>query len=128
MSTYAKIQTLVLLGSGPVSSPTGQAVSGTNTYSSNPIDVGSISWATFDIRWASSPTGTLAVQESLDGSTWYSLPAGAITNPSLSSPAGSGGSECIHVQCRGTNFLRVTYTNSTGSGTLLVMAHANGMG
>jgi hypothetical protein len=119
MSTYACIETTNL-------TPTALVMTGTSKVSTNYIDVDHISAAAFDIRWTGTPTGTLIIEESLNSTTWYTVNSSAIVNPSLTSPTGSAGSELLHVPCRATHYLRVTYTNSSGSGALTVYAHANG--
>lgn len=116
---YACIQTTNL-------TPTALVMTGTNVVHSNNLIVGHISAAAFDIRYTGTPTGTMIIEESLDGVTFYTVSAGAITNPSVVSPTGAAGSQIVHVPCRATLFLRVTYTNISGAGSLTVMGRANG--
>lgn len=66
------------------------------------------------VTWSGTPTGTLAVNGSVDGVTFYPL----TFNPALTQPAGSAGGYLINVNQFPFQYLTFTYTASSGSGTL----------
>ena len=65
--------------------------------------------------WTGSPTGTFAVQASVSGTNYIDL---TISNPSLTAPAGSSGSMLVNLFNLPFVYFRVTYTRTSGTGTL----------
>lgn len=106
---------------GPVSltvSSSG-AMASTNTITSAPMDLLTITGAAFYISWTGTPTGTLSVQGSLDGTNYADIGA------SISSqPAGGTGSNLLNLVDLMFRYVRVSYTNASGSGTLSVSGSA----
>lgn len=68
--------------------------------------------------WTGTPTGTIAVQVSMDQTTWTSL----TFNPSITQPAGSAGGLYIDINQISAPFMRATYTFSSGTGALTLKA------
>jgi hypothetical protein len=105
--------------------PTGP-MTGTTTIHSQVIDATSFEGIAFQPQWTGTPTGTFIVEVSLDyvpnlsaggtprnSGTWDNL---GVTFPS--EPAG-GPSHCyapVYASC--TGYIRLTYSNTSGVGTL----------
>jgi len=106
--------------------PTG-AMTGTTTITSQVFSVEQQQVGTFQPIWTGNPTGTFIVQASLDyvpnmnrddpnplnPGTWDTLSASVVNNP-----AGSAGHTYIPVYGSGAFYLRLSYTNASGSGIL----------
>lgn len=107
-----------------------QSVSGTNSYRSNVIDMLCMDRASMEIKWASGDTaiGVFSIDGTNDLSgtpVWY--PTGsAITNPT-----GAGGptnNTLVPLSRVEFRYLSLSYVNSSGSGSLTVVATAKGPG
>jgi len=96
------------------------AMASTNTIYSNAIDCSKSSLIGLEISWTSTPNGTLSLQSSHDGSTWYAFTA---TMPSV---AGSAGGGTVSVIDYPHQFLRVKYVNSSSSGVLTIKSCVKG--
>ncbi len=80
--------------------------------------------AALELQWSGTAVGTLSVDGSINGTTWY--PTGnAVTNPTGS---GSADNSLINLMGVGFRYLSLSYTNSSGAGTLTVTATAKGLG
>lgn len=90
------------------------AVSGTNTYHSAPTDINQLANIGLDIRFIGTMTGTLAIEASNDKTTFTAL----TFNPSLTQPSGSNLNFLIDLNQIPWRYIRTSYTNSSGSGTL----------
>lgn len=113
-----------VLGPTPIV-PTG-AMTGTNTIYSQVFDCRSLEIGTFAPTWTGTPTGTFEVQVSLDyvpnngaigaaplnAGTWNNIAAAP------SNPAGSAGNTYIPSFATGCGYIRLSYTNSSGTGVL----------
>lgn len=66
--------------------------------------------------WTGTPTGTLAVQVSLDPTNlgWQTIPF----SPTPDQPAGSSGSNYFSLNQTGAAYIRLIYTRVSGTGTL----------
>lgn len=95
------------------------AVSSTNVYTSTTLPVPTVKNAAFQIQWTGTPTGTLVVNGSVDGVTFYNIYASIPTQP-----AGSASGVLLNIVDVTFQFLNVVYTNATGSGTLTVLGMA----
>ena len=71
--------------------------------------------------WTGTPTGTLAVQVTVNGVEWVAPPT-ALT----ASPAGSAGSVVWTMPDLTWKAIRVVYTRSSGTGTLNAWVNAKG--
>lgn len=69
-----------------------------------------------EITWTGTPTGTIAVNGSNSGTTFYAL----TFSPVLTQPAGSAGGYLIDLNQFPFAYFNVTYTHSSGTGTLTV--------
>jgi hypothetical protein len=109
---------------GPKNIFDSEAVSGAGTYRSDTIDMLCMQTAAFEIQWTGDPTGTLSVDGSNEGTVWY--PTGTDVN----GPMGNGATDNTLVDLQRVSFryLSLSYTNSSGSGTLTVKAIAKGLG
>ena len=120
MASYRSFKTAII--------PSG-AMTGTETITSQVFDVQSLEGAAFQPTWTGTPTGTLIVQVSLDyvpaaGSNNGSgtpINAGTWTNLGASipqNPAGSAGNTYIPIYASCADYIRLSYTNESGSGVL----------
>lgn len=91
-----------------------QAVSGTNTYNSSVTNIAQQHNIGLDIRFTGTMAGTLTVQCSNDGLIFSPL----TFNPALTQPSGSNLSYLVDLNQVPFAYLLVSYTNSSGSGTL----------
>jgi hypothetical protein len=66
--------------------------------------------------WTGTPTGTLKLQHSFDGATWFDTP-GAATE-FTAQPAGGAGSVATNWYNMPGTLARIVYTRSAGTGTL----------
>ena len=89
------------------------AMSGTTAITSQAIDVSNYQSTAFQLSWTGTPTGSFAVLVSIDGVTYSDLGASSPNNP-----AGSTGSAYIPVYGSGAKWMKLRYTNASGSGTL----------
>lgn len=109
---------------GPTVILASQAVSSTTSYRTAAIDMRFMDTAALEVEWTGTPVGTLSVEASLDGSTWYP------TGQQCTDPTGAGSTDNSLINCMGIGFayLSLKYTNSSGSGTLTVTAVGKGLG
>lgn len=107
-------------------------MTGTSKISSTPLDVRTMTAVCIQASWTGTPTGSFAVEGSLDyvpsgngssgnAGTWTDLQAG------ISGPAGSTGSILVDLQRTAVAYIRLSYTNASGSGTLTVIKSAKGV-
>jgi len=90
------------------------AVSGTNTYHSAPTDINQMHNLGLDITFIGTMAGTLTVEACNDNINFKAL----TFNPVLSQPAGSGLAYLIDLNQVPWQYIRTSYVNSSGSGTL----------
>lgn len=70
----------------------------------------------FQFVWTGTPTGTIAVVASIDGVNFTALDF----SPAISQPSGSASSSLANVNQFPFKWVKVTYTRSSGSGSLTV--------
>jgi len=75
----------------------------------------------FQFVWTGTPTGTIDIELSNDGSTW--TPAGL----SGSDPAGSAGNAILEIETA-SKYARAVYSSTSGSGSLSVHYSAKSLG
>ncbi len=92
------------------------AMTGTATLNSTPTNIQNLDNVGLQVSWTGTAVGTFAVQCSIDGVTYDSL----TFNPALTQPAGTPGGYLIDLNQLPFPWLQVTYTNTSGSGTLTV--------
>jgi len=99
-------------------------MSGTSTINSTPQYVFNQDNLGLEVSWTGTPTGTITVLGSISQqfqdagatATFYSFTFG----PALPQPAGSGGSFLVNLNQVPFPYIKVSYTNVSGSGTLNV--------
>ncbi len=96
------------------------AVSSTTAYHSASTDISQLHNIGLDIRFAGTMNGTLTVECSNDNATFASL----TFNPALSQPAGSNLAYLVDLNQVPFRYVRTSYTNASGSGTLTVLMTA----
>lgn len=98
-------------------------MSGTNTINSEATNITNVDNIGFLISWTGTPTGIISIQCAIenppllgqvDQRTWIAL----TFDPALAQPAGSAGSYLVNVNQAPFTWIRVSYTNSSGSGVL----------
>lgn len=92
------------------------AISSTNTYTSPVFNAINLDNIGLDVVFTGTPTGTLTVNCSIDGVVFTSL----TFNPVLTQPSGGNLRYLISLNQLPYPYLQVSYTNSSGSGTLQV--------
>jgi hypothetical protein len=114
--------------------PTG-AMTGTSVIHSQAFNIQQQQCASFQPKWTGTPTGTFTVEVSndyapnsqsstpLNAGTWDNIGASISVNPS-----GSAGHTYIPIYASGAHFVRLTYTNASGSGVLGGMFNAKTRG
>src|ERR1700743_876235 len=98
-------------------------MTGTSVITSIPMDMLSLPYGAFEAIWTGNPVGTFSIQGSLDNVNYYDT-GSAVTNP-----AGSPGSYLENLGFpAGFRYIRLQYTNISGSGSLTIngMAKAGG--
>ncbi len=105
----------VQFNTGTEHHPAATAVSGTTTYNSAITDLNQQHNVGLDVRFAGTMTGTLTVNCSNDGVVFTAL----TFNPPLSQPTGSSLNFLVDLNNVPFRYLQVSYTNASGSGTLI---------
>lgn len=90
------------------------AVSSTNTYTTT-VKAIDFQTFTFQIEWSGTPTGTISILGSLDGTNYRSFGASVSVQP-----AGTASGVLVPLYGHGMKWLQVSYTNASGSGTMVV--------
>lgn len=96
------------------------AVSSTNTYTSPTFNAANLDNLGMQVNFVGTMTGTLSVQCSIDNKNYIPL----TFNPMLTQPSGSSLSYLIDLNQLPFPYVQVSYTNSSGSGTLTVYLSA----
>jgi hypothetical protein len=102
----------------------------TSTIHSEPLHIEMLSFVGFDISWTGSPTGTFSVEVSntytlnADGSPGKPGNWTALTLSAAVTASGSPGNAFIDIDAISAAFIRLTYTPSSGTGTLNAVATA----
>lgn len=90
------------------------AVSGTTTYHSDATDINQLHNAGLDVTFTGTMTGTFTVECCNDNVNFKSL----TFSPSLAQPTGSSTSYLVDLNQVPWQYLRVSYVNASGSGTI----------
>lgn len=88
-------------------------MSGTSVVTSQPIDISNYESTSIQPVWTGTPTGTLKVLVSNDGTNYTDIGATIPTQP-----AGSASSTFIPLYATCAKWMKLQYTNASGSGTL----------
>lgn len=125
-SSRSKIKTYLAIGStaatqlpnpAPVSGDMSASITGPTTT----IDM--IDQVCYQVTWTSSnAVGVISVQGSVDGTTFNDL----TFTPALAQPASNNGSYLINLALIPFPYVRVKYTRTSGTGTLVVYLSAKG--
>lgn len=98
-------------------------MTGTTTITTQAIDCGALAGIGFQVSWTSTPTGTFQFQDSVDGVTYFDIGASGWVDP-----AGASGSFRTDIVGRMGKYIRLSYTNASGSGVLTVKAFGRHVG
>lgn len=90
------------------------AVTGTNTYTSLPVNIKNLDNVGIQLIWTGTPTGTFSVLHSPDGVVYDPI----TLNPAITQPAGSSGHWSVVLQQDPFNWVQIQYVNASGSGTV----------
>lgn len=96
------------------------SVSGTNTYTSLPINVNNFDNVLLQLIWTGTPTGAFTVLHSPDGNLYDSF----TLTPAITQPAGSSGHWSVVLPFEAGQWAEVQYVNASGSGTVDVIVTA----
>jgi hypothetical protein len=102
-------------------------MTGTSTITSNAVDVTNSDSAAIEITWTGTPTGTFVVQGAVRNDA-----GGApvnfqnITLSATLSASGSAGSHLVNLSGIGYTWIRVSYTNVSGTGSVSAWATVKG--
>lgn len=105
----------------------GTPVTGTNIYRSQVTDLQGIKNPCYQLFWTGTPTGTFIVQGSnrvkRDDTTdndWTTVP---LDRP-IVQPAGAAGGDFVDLGGFPFRYMRLKYTNASGSGNIFAPGHA----
>lgn len=114
------------------------SMSGTNIYISSVTGILYRDSVAYQMTWTGIPTGTFDVQGSVDYNAGLPQSAGDLNNGTWTSVAltpaptatGSGGASNILINMNQLSFpyVRIQYTNSTGSGVMAIYTTAKSLG
>lgn len=74
----------------------------------------------FQFIWTGAPTGIITIKASLDGTTFTPL----VLAPAITQPAGSAGNDIANINQFPFKWIQVTYTRTSGAGSLTVWMSA----
>lgn len=89
-------------------------VTGTNTYISLAENTKNTDNTGIQLIWTGTPTGTFTVSISPDGNLYDDI----VPSPAIVQPAGSAGHWSVNINQTPMSWVRVTYVNASGSGTI----------
>lgn len=89
-------------------------MTGTTVITSNPTNIENHDNVGLQIAWTGTPVGLLEVLCSIDGKTYFAL----TFDPELTQPAGAAGGYLINLNQLPFTWLKIQYTNASGSGAL----------
>lgn len=121
-----------LLGPLTIIPGTANNMTGTAVLTSKVMDWRLIRAGSVQVVWTGTPTGVFSLQGSLD----YTVdPSGAVKNAgtwedlgiALTAPAGAAGNDLADITITGIPWIRVIYTNASGTGTLTATGHGKGV-
>lgn len=92
----------------------GGSMTGTSTITSSTQTILTYDNIGLQFEWTGTPTGTFSINCSIDDVTFIPLSF----SPPLTSPSGSSGNFLVSLNQVPYPYIQVTYTNSSGSGTL----------
>lgn len=91
------------------------AMTGTSTLTSAVTNIQNLDNIGLQIQWTGTPTGTITLNCSLDGNSFYAL----TLNPAIAQPAGqSGGGYLVSLNQLPFPLFSMQYVNSSGTGAL----------
>lgn len=95
-------------------------MTGTSTIHSAKTQIQQLDNVGLQISWTGTAVGTISVECSNDDVTYYSL----TFSPALTQPAGTAGGYLVDLNQNPFIWVRVSYVNSSGSGTLSAILSA----
>ena len=98
------------------------AMASTGTIYSDPITTTVSEMQCLQAIWTGTPTGTLSIEASLDGSNWSTT-----TYTFSSSPAGSASSSISDLSSSAYPYFKACYVNTSGTGVLKILGFKKGM-
>lgn len=93
------------------------SVSGTNTYTSQPVNIKNLDIVGLQLVWTGTAAGTFTILHSPDGTNYDSVSV----SPAITQPAGSAGTWSVILQFDPYQWVKVQYVNASGSGTVDVI-------
>lgn len=121
-----------ILGPVQVVKPVANNMTGTVVINGLPLDWRLIRGGSIQVIWTGTPTGTFSVQGSLD---YFLGPDGKPGNVgtwddmgiSVTAPSGSAGKALVDITITGIPWVKIVYTNTSGTGTLTAYQHGKGV-
>lgn len=90
----------------------GVAMTSTTTFHSDPLPVMNVDNIGIELSWTGTPTGTFSIEASNSQLAWITL----TFNTALTQPAGSANSIGLDINQFPFYYIRITYTNASGTG------------
>ncbi len=113
MSSYRNIEVCTVLNSG--------VMTGTNVLESNPLNIQSLTNAAFEMNWTGTAIGSFKIMVSLSGVNYSDL------GVSISDTAGVDGTTVVNLYSLAVKYVKVRYTNASGTGVLNILGTARGI-
>lgn len=91
------------------------------TTTSATIDISNIVAFAIQFTWTGTPTGTVSINASCDGTNWTLI-------PNSSSATGAGpGTFLVNYFEAGFRYIQAVYTNTSGTGTVIAVYNGKGV-
>lgn len=96
-------------------------MTGTSVIDSAPLDILHLTNAAFELSWTGTAAGTFQVMVSLTGTNYADL------GVPIQDAAGTADYRVVNISGLATRYIKLRYTNASGTGALTVIASARGI-
>jgi hypothetical protein len=91
------------------------------TTTSASIDLSNIVAFSIQFTWTGTPTGTVSINASCDGTNWTLIPN------SSAATGGAAGNFLVNYFEAGFRYIQAVYTNTSGTGTVIAVYNGKGV-